>query len=993
MTLDGRTSLRQGERVADAAQTPMRALVLGEPTVVVGGAATAFPAGRPGELLAVLLLARGRTVSTGALIDRIWSHDDIPADPRAALHTTVRRLRRALGDTGRLIVQRPPGYALPRESVSVDAEDFAAALTAAIGSEDLGELEGVLAGWRGEPWGGFASGAAAEEVRRLRALVDRARTARAELLLRDGRHHDAVAQARDLVAEAPLASAPVVVLMRALAACGDVSEALAAFQEHRRRLADEQGLDPSAEILALQQRILRGEPGAAPRPPASAAGTAPAPSALPRPRQRLHGRDAHLRALAGMLEPGRCVTVVGPGGVGKTAVAARLCADAPGPAWWVDLAELRSESDVVPAVAGQVGVRTLGGDQRNGLLAALRGSRGLLVLDNCEHLLGAVAELVETVLAPGADVAVLATSRERLGTSTEQAFPLPPLQLPGPARTPASVEEAVAGSPAVAFFVERAAAADPGLVWDPAAVREVTGLVIELDGLPLAIELAAGRSAAIGFAELRERLSGHLGLIRSGSPRLPARHKTLTATLDWSYQLLSDAERDVLRGLAVFAGWFDLAAVDAVLGTDAAAIVPDLVERSLLTRQADGGTSRYRMLVTIRSFAAGVTGDRERRSREAAHGTWALGLAERAASGLEGPDEGHWAEVVEAALPDLAAAFGNALAADDSGLAAALVGCLHRWGDYRVRPDVLGWTGQLLSRRRDGWPPGVYLAAATHAWMQGSPQDGLELADLAVRAARDHGSPLLEGRGHEAAGDLWLALGDLDAAAAAYRRAQRAATEAGHPLDPLLAADGVLLALAWSGAPVAGQVRRVLDALPAVTNPTARSLSLYCVGEAWASSDPAAAVDVLTEAVGIAEQAGCTLVVSVATTALMAVVSRSGASTESDLARLSSTVRALVSAGNHNLLVTLLRNLSSLLSSRQQHVATLELLAALEVAAGQRPSWGAEAEAMRSVEAAALAGLDADEVRAARLRGQARGLTEAAHEAVRALTGPDSAAD
>ncbi|MFT3833804.1 MAG: BTAD domain-containing putative transcriptional regulator [Micropruina sp.] len=660
--------------MADAAQPTLRALVLGEPTVVVGGVATGFPPGRPGELLAVLLLARGRTVSTGTLIDRIWSVDDIPADPRAALHTTVRRLRRALGEAGRLIVQRPPGYALPRESVSVDAEDFAAALTTAIGTEDLGELEGVLAGWRGEPWGGFAPGAATEEVRRLRALVDRARTARADLLLRDGRHPDAVAQARDLVAEAPLASAPVAVLMRALAACGDVAEALAAFGEHRRRLADEQGLDPSADLLALQQRILRGEPGAAPRLTATDAVPAPVPSALPRPRQRLHGRDAHLRALAGMLEPGRCVTVVGPGGVGKTAVAAKLCADAPGPAWWVDLAELRSESDVVPAVAGQVGVRTLGGDQRDGLLAALRGTRGLLVLDNCEHLLGAVAELVETVLAPGADVAVLATSRERLGASTEQAFPLPPLQLPGPARTPASLQEAVAGSPAVAFFVERAAAADPGLVWDAAAVREVTELVIELDGLPLAIELAAGRSAAIGFAELRERLSGHLGLIRSGSPRLPARHKTLTATLDWSYQLLSDAERDVLRGLAVFAGWFDLAAVDAVLGTDAAAIVPDLVERSLLVRKSDGGTSRYRMLVTIRSFAAAVTGDRERRSSESAHGAWALGLAERAASGLEGPDEGYWAGVVEAALPDLAAAFGNALAADDTGLAAALVG-------------------------------------------------------------------------------------------------------------------------------------------------------------------------------------------------------------------------------------------------------------------------------------------------------------------------------
>ena len=978
--------------MGDAGPPTLRAAVLGEPAVVVDGLTTAFPAGRPGELLAMLLLARGRTVSAGSLIDQIWA-DDTPADPRAALHTTVRRLRRALGDAGRLIVRRPPGYALPREAVGVDAEEFADALARAIEAADPVALDGVLERWRGVPWGGYATGAAADEVRRLVALYDRARAARTELLLRAGRLADAVAQARDLVAEAPHGRAAVALLMRALAAAGEVSEALAVFQEHRRRLAEDQGIDPSREVLALHQRILRGEPDpvdARGRASADAAAAPRAPSVPPRPRARLYGRDAHLRALAGMLEPGRCVTVVGPGGVGKTAVAAALAAGRPGPVWWVDLAELQSEAEVIPAVAGRVGVRTLGGGRREALLAALRGNRGLLVLDNCEHVLGAVAGLVEALLVRGADVGVLATSRERLGVSAEQAFPLPPLQLPGHGRTPATIAEAVAGSPAVAFFVERAAAADPGLVWDAAAIRDVTGLVIELDGLPLAIELAAGRSGAIGFAELRDRLSGHLDLIRSGAARLPARHRTLTATLDWSYRLLSSEEREVFRGLAVFAGWFDLAAVDAVLGPDAAVVVPGLVERSLLTRRpGPGGTSRYRMLVTVRAFAAGVTDERERRRLEAAHGSWSLGLARRAASGLEGPDERYWAELLEAGLPDLTAAFGNALSADDTDLAAALVGSLHRWGDYRVRPDVLGWTDRLLSRRRDGWPPGVYLAAATHAWMQGNPRDGLDLADLAVRAAREQGLLLLEGRGHEAAGDLWLALGELDAAADAYGRAERAATASGHAFDALLAADGVLLALAWSGAPVAAQVRRVLDALPAVANPTARSLSLYCVAEAWANSDPPAAIDLLTEAVGIADGVGCTLVTSVATTALMAVVSRSGAYGANDLGRLAGTVRALVAAGNRNLLVTLLRNLSTLLGARGQHAAALELLAALQATAGQHPSWGDEAEALRAVEASARAHLDADAVRAARRRGSARSLTEAADEAVRALTGPD----
>ena len=990
--MDAPARLGHGEAVADGVPAILRVAVLAEPALVIGRAPAPFPPGRPGRLLAELVLARGRTGSSETLIDRIWP--DPPADPRATLHTTVRRLRQALGEAGALIVSRPPGYALVRDGVDVDAEEVAADARQAIADRNLTALEDALALWRGEPWGEHADDLAADEVRRLTALRARARGVRAELLLTAGRLDEAVARARELADAEPLSQAPVALLMRALTAAGEVPQALAVFQNHRRRLIDELGLSPSAELLALHQRVLRGESEPAAPTPAPAAGTqagAAPQSVAPRPPARLYGRSAHLATLAGMLEPGRCLTVVGPGGVGKTTVAARLAADVAGAVWWVDLAELQSEAEVVPAVASRVGVRALGAPLRDAVLSALADARGLLVLDNCEHVLGGVADLVDAVAVDGGGVAVLATSRERLGIGVERAFPLPPLQLPSPERIPATIAEAIDGSPAVAFFVERARSADPGLTWDAAAVRDVTTLVIGLDGLPLAIELAAGRSGAIGFGELRDRLSGHLELIRSETSRLPARHRTLTATLDWSYRLLSPREQDVFRGLAVFAGWFDLAAADAVLGPGASVAVTDLVQRSLLVRRADCGTSDYRMLVTVRAFAAGLADAAERDSWTAAHGTWAVSLAQRCALGLEGADERHWAGAVDRALPDLTAAFGAALAAGDTNRAAALVSALHRWADFRVRPDILSWAGQLLDRQRDGWPPGVYLAAAAHTWMQGSPTDGIELAELAVRAARDQALPLLEGRGHEAAGDLWLAIGDLTRARDAYGRAEAASTAAGNATDALMAACGVLLALTWSGAPVADLVRRVLDALPGTTNPSAHALALYCVGEAWAAGDPGAAAGILTRAIAEADDVGCTLVSSVATTALLAVLTRASTPSAPDLARLGATVENLVASGNQNLLVTLIRNLATPLSRHGRHTAIIELLAALDAVAARRPSWGEEAEALASAASLALSALPADAVQAARRRGAARPLAAAAREAVRVLTDARSA--
>lgn len=938
--------------------------VLGDPALMVEGTAMPFPAGRPGRLLAALVLQRGRTLADESLIDLLWP--DPPQDPRAAMHTTVRRLRQALGSAGRLVVRRPEGYALVRAGVVVDAEAFADGLRSAAADRDLPALEAALARWQVDPWGVHGPRLAAAEVAGLRRARDQGRELLAELLLRAGRVDEAIAEARALVAADPLRDGPTALLIRALDAAGDVAPALAAFDSHRRALADQLGLSPSRELTALHQRVLRREPGGAPPP-------APAPPLRERLPvvPRLHGREAQVAALTSSLRRARCLTVVGPGGVGKTAIAAQLADGWPGPAWWVDLAQLQDGAEVLPALAQQVGAHGPGGSPLAALIRTLAGSRGLLVLDNCEHVLGEVADVVDAILTGAETVTVLTTSRERLGVVGETTFPLAPLQ----------------ESPAVALFVERAAAVNPDLDFDAEALRDVAGLVAALDGLPLAIELAAGRSGAISFAELRERLAGHLELVRSASSRTHPRHRTLAATLDWSYRLLSASDQRVFRDLSVFAADFDLAAVEAVLGPAAVAATTDLVERSLLTHvSTPGRRSRYRMLVTVRAFAATRLGPDERDRIEAAHGRWTAALAERAAAGLEGPDEARWHAVVEGVLPDLSAAFARALALGDEAAAAGLASSLHRWAYFRVRPDVLAWSTRLLAARPEGWPAGVYLAAAAHAWMQGDPQDGLAIARKAVAAARDHGLTALEARGHESEGDLRLALGDLEEALQAYRRAERASAAAGHPADQLMAACGSLLALVWSGAPFTEQAALVADAQRVTDNPTARALSLYCLGEAWAGDDPERALGLLSDAIRLADAVGCALVTSVATTALTAVVTRLGSPDRDSLDRVVAAVDSLVSSGNENLLVTLLRNLVVLLSDRGQHAAVLELLATLAGHERDRPSWGAETAALRAAAVAARDALPAAAAAEAAAAGAGRSLAQAATEVLRELS-------
>ncbi|MFE9955049.1 BTAD domain-containing putative transcriptional regulator [Micromonospora sp. NPDC005299] len=616
-----------------------------EPTVSFGvlGTVELRVAGRPATplapavraLLARLVLAAGRVVSADALTDALWGEQP-PADATNALQLRVSKLRRALvaaGAGGDLLVTRAPGYQLAVTADAVDAYRFERLLVAARSATTgdgpaaaLARFDEALRLWRGPALAdaGDAEWALAEVARleelRLGAVEDRL-----ELLLEAGRQAEAVADLERLVATHPLRERLHRLLMLALYRGGRQADAITAYHALRHRLADELGIDPAPELQALAEAILRQQvpapaPAAPPAPPAAApAGTEaariPAPWApqrddLPRRLASIIGRQDDVQRVLDRLREARVVTLTGPGGVGKTTLAlevARHADDALADrVHLVRLAALPSGTDLPETVAGQLGVAAGGSGPAAtaALVAWLGADRTLLVVDNCEHVIDEAAELVEQLVAACPAVTVLTTSREALAVPGETQLAVAPLGVPdGPADL-----ARLGDSPAVALFVDRARAVRPGFVLDETTAPVVADICRQLDGMPLAIELAAARVKALPPGEIAARLHDRFALLTAGARTSDARHRTLRATLDWSHDLLSETERRLLRRLAVFRGGWDLAAAEQVCAFDGLAtdevldLLFRLVDRSLVV--PDPTTGRFRLLVTIREYAA-----------------------------------------------------------------------------------------------------------------------------------------------------------------------------------------------------------------------------------------------------------------------------------------------------------------------------------------------------------------------------------------------------
>ncbi|HMH38110.1 MAG TPA: BTAD domain-containing putative transcriptional regulator, partial [Streptosporangiaceae bacterium] len=663
------------------------------------GALADVPGARLRALLIALALEPGRVVSTATLIDWIWGEQP-PADTANALQRLVSRLRKALPEG--LIEGHPDGYRLTVEPDAVDAvrfERLVAQARGAEGSRRVQPLREALALWRGAAMADVghqdseALDAAVARLERLRlaALEDRFD---AEVGL--GHGADLVPELTDLVAAHPMRERLVAALMRALAAAGRDTEALLAYERTREILADQLGVDPSPELSALHVALLRGELGRR--------------EEIRKTNIRAEltsfvGREADVAAVRELIAERRLTTLIGPGGSGKTRLATEtartLLGDLPDGVWLVELAAIGADGDVAQATLAALGLRDalLGAapsaDPVDGLIAAIREREALLILDNCEHVIESAAAFADRVLGECRRLRILATSREPLGITGEALWQTEPLALPG--ASPGEIES----SPAIRLLRDRAGAVRKDLGGDARTLSAMVRICRALDGMPLAIELAAARLRTMTIEQLANRLDDRFRLLTSGSRTALPRHKTLRAVVDWSWDLLTDAERMVLRRLSVFSGGASLEAAERVCATAAVEqsaveqdevldLLTSLAEKSLLVTEGDGGL-RYRMLGTIKEYAADrLTEAGESDLARQAHLGYFTELTESADPHLRRAEQLAWLARLEADHDNISAAMRAAIAAGQAQAAMRLAA-------------AAGWYWWLGGRRSEGF--------------------------------------------------------------------------------------------------------------------------------------------------------------------------------------------------------------------------------------------------------------------------------------------------
>ncbi|WP_327398444.1 AfsR/SARP family transcriptional regulator [Streptomyces phaeochromogenes] len=721
---------------------PVRYRILGT-TQALRGDGTPVPVGgaRLRALLTVLALRPGRTVPTAVLVDEVWGADP-PADASGALQALVGRLRRALGADA--IASAEGGYRLCAAADDIDLHRFerlAGEGVRALADGDPGKaavvLDDALALWRGPALADLPDRTAESsrwEARRLDA--HRARLAAALAL---GQAEQYLPDLTALSDAHPLDEPLQLLRLRALRDAGRTAEALAGYESVRQLLADRLGTDPGPELRSLHGELLRGEtsrnghrptsyeqsyeqtPG--PNPP-SGTRDRPAPFGDLRPaplgnlRARLTsfvGRHTDLETIRGDLGSARLVTLLGPGGAGKTRLsqeaAESVAASVPDGVWLAELAPVDDPEAVPEAVLTAVGARetVLRGagaeemravtDRHDDPLTRLTehcaNRRMLIVLDNCEHVVDAAARLVEQLLERCPGLTVLATSREPLGVPGELLRPVEPLPEPY----------------ALKLLADRGAAARPGFrVEDDAeAAAEICR---RLDGLPLAIELAAARLRMLTPRQIADRLDNRFRLLTSGSRTVLPRQQTLRAVVDWSWDLLDADERDVLRRLSVFAGGCDLAAAEAVCGPAALDALGSLVDKSLVVAApssvegADGGM-RYRLLETVAEYAGQRLDESgERPAAERAHLTYYRELARTTDQKLRGPGQRAAIELLQVEGENTRAALQHAVAEHDEQEALCLVLSLAWYWQIRdLRTAARNWTREIMALGPDPFAP------------------------------------------------------------------------------------------------------------------------------------------------------------------------------------------------------------------------------------------------------------------------------------------------
>ncbi|MFJ9075887.1 AfsR/SARP family transcriptional regulator [Streptomyces sp. NPDC102278] len=755
---------------------PVRYVILGTAQALTDdGDPVAVGGARLRALLTALALRPGRTVPVESLVAEVWDGDR-PADAPAALQALVARLRRTIGHAA--VRSGEGGYRLAATREEVDLYRFERLARAAAAERDPAAAaalyDDALALWRGPALASLPD--AAGESARWEAVRADARRGRLGAALALGEAERILPELTALCAQHPLDEPLRALRIRALDAAGRPAEALAAYEDVRRDLADRLGADPGPELRALHAALLAPPDPAphAPRPPYPGApaphpaGTAPHPTTpAPAPagtgpggnlRARLTtfvGREGDIRVIGADLARSRLVTLLGPGGAGKTrlsqeaaeahAAAGRPDGMWPDGVWLVELAPVDDPDDVAEAALAALGARQTklrgaaaeelralterGGDDPLARLAEHCGRRDLLLLlDNCEHVIGAAAVLAERLLTHCPGVQILATSREPLGVPGEWLRPVEPL--PDPV--------------ALRLLADRGAAARPGfrVEDDPAAAAEICR---RLDGMPLAIELAAARLRLLTPRQIADRLDDRFRLLTGGSRTVLPRQQTLRAVVDWSWDLLDAPERAVLRRLSVFAGGCDLAAAEAVCaGPDADAVVDalgSLVDKSLVVAApGPDGDMRYRLLETVAEYAAERLTEvpEDRADTERRHLVHYRELARTTEPLLRGHGQRAAAERLATEYENLRTALRRAVAAKDVGEVLCLVHSLvWYWHMHDLRAESRHWADAAVALGPDPFAAPVTPAEPVYERLVDSPPPYTgELLTEAWRGAR-----------------------------------------------------------------------------------------------------------------------------------------------------------------------------------------------------------------------------------------------------------------
>lgn len=843
--------------------------VLG-PVRVIGDASEPIPPGSPRQclLLAVLAAGWGRVVSAEELVEALWG-EQLPEHPMAALQSQVFRLRRQLAAAGVRLENEGSGYRLAADRDRLDAarfEDLLAQARNRSSEPDVAVrlLDDALGLWRGRAYQEVADHhAVLAEANRLEELRADAAEWRAALLVELGRATDAARAMEMLMDQHPFRERPVAIRMRALAQDGRHVEALKLFAAFRRTLGEELGLEPSPELRALEGEILRHDVASTPR--------------IGLPGNALVGREVDLADIAARLGAGRLVTLSGPGGVGKTRLALHAAARAAeryrDGVWLCELANLRAANAVAPAVASVLRVeRGAARTDAERIVEFLRARQGLLLFDNCEHVLDGVRDLLVGILTHAPDVDVVATSRRRLGVEGEQVVPVKPLP---------AAEWDDPNSPGVVLFVDRAKAVRPGFTLGDDNRTAVCALTRRLDGLPLALELAAARMAYRTPAEILDEVAERIHRLEDPF-RSKERHRSIDAVVGWSYDRLAPLERHVLRNVAVFSGGFtaDAASVVAETGRDEiVGTLTVLVEHSLLTAHDFGTTTRFSILEPIRQYAEVRLADEGGRDQaQARHAAWAADWIEAADAALRGPEEARWAKAVAAELPNLRAAHSWSLD-HHPDTALRIAGAMYWYAFWYGASEAFEWAATVIARARDDTTPALATACATAALgacRRGDMMTARAVAERGIAAAARE--PVAARFAWQALSSAEMMSGNYDQTLTCQQHALELASLAGDTTHQAREHAARAVALGYRGQldDAHAELTAATKLAATARNPTMLAFCDYVTGELRIDTEPTDALPLLQRAQDIGRTVGNRYLAAIAGVSAVSCAARTG---------------------------------------------------------------------------------------------------------------------